>query len=373
MKNIFKLPLILAAYTVVACVALAFIYNITEPMIAATAANEVKSALTVIYPDATDFEDVTGKVESGTASITFDKAYVARTGEAVSGMVIQAIGPTYSSSTILVGVNMDRTIGSIKFTANTDTPGLGSKTADPAFSGQFSGKSVDDGFAVGSDVQAVSGATISSKGVANILKVAGYRAGEYLAANHGARAGTGSAPVIAELVPMSADEALADIFPQSSFEPLEGAISNTVEKSVLITGSWLVKTDGKVSGVAVQAKGQTYHASTVLVGVNLDRTIAGVRINETTDSKNYGGRMLDPAFYGTFTGKPVDDPYLVKSGESDGDVDSISGATISTMGVANIIKVAGFEGSKHLAEKHGGKAGPAGSVPFQLNVIPEEE
>jgi Na+-translocating ferredoxin:NAD+ oxidoreductase subunit G len=373
MKNAIKLPLILAAYTVVACVALAFIYQVTAPLIAETAANEVKAGLTVVFPAASDFEDVTGSLESGSAAITFDKAYVAKKGDAAVGMVVQVTGPTYSSSTILVGVDMDRAITQVKFMANADTPGLGSKTAEEPFVGQFNGKSVDDAFAVKKDVAAVSGATISSKGVAAMLKLAGYKAGEYLAEKYGAKAGTGSAPVVADFAPMPVDAALAELFPGATFESIGTAIANTVEKSVVITESWLAKKDGKAVGVAVQAKGQTYKASTVLVGVNMNRTLAGLRVNATSDSKNYGLGMLDPDFYLMFDGKGVDDAFLVKTASASGDVDSITGATISTMGLSNMAKIAAFEGAAYLASKHGGKAAPSGAGAFALNVIPEEE
>ncbi len=378
MKNSLKLPLILAAYTVVACVGLAFVYMATAPLIEAAAANEVKSALAVIYPDASDFADVTGSVESGSPTIKFDRAFVAKKDDTVLGMVIQATGPTYDSSTVLVGVNMDRTIQSAKVTANSDTPGLGSKTSEEPFIGQFAGKSIDDAFVAKKDVVAISGATISSKGMSNILKLAGYQAGEYLAKNYGAAAGTGSAPVVAELAPMAVDAALADLFPGAEYEPLSEGVANTLERSVVFIASWLVKKDGKTIGVAVQAKGQTYKASTVIVGVGLDRRLVGVRVNETSDSPNYGKGMLDPAYYGSFSGKSVDDPFIAKPsseggyGDPSGDVDSISGATISTMGLANMVKLAGYEGAAYLADK-GGKPAPAGSETFAINAIPEEE
>jgi electron transport complex protein RnfG len=380
MKNAFKLPLILAAYTVTACVALALVNNVTSPLIERAKANEANAALKIVFADASSFDDVTGKLESGSQSIRFDKAFVAKKGDAVIGMVMQVTGPTYASSTILAGVTMDRKITTIKFLSNTDTAGLGSKTADAPFSGQFSGKSVDDKFAVKDDVQAVSGATISSRGVATMLKLAGYKAGEYLASNFGGKAGSGAAPVIADIAPMEAGAALKDLFPDAAVEPLpEGAIANTVEESIVIDASWLVREGGKVTAVVVQARGQTYKASTALVGVKLDRTLAGIRIVATTDSKKYGYAMCDPAYYSKFSGKPVDDPFIAKSsaeggvGSPDGDVDAISGATVSTMGLANIVKIAGYEGAQYLAKNAGGKKGAAGSEKITLNAIPVEE
>ena len=53
-----------------------------------------------------------------------------------------------------------------------DTPSLGSKAAEEPFIGQFKGKGIKDNFSVGDDVVAISGATITSRGVSAILKTA---------------------------------------------------------------------------------------------------------------------------------------------------------------------------------------------------------
>jgi electron transport complex protein RnfG len=373
MKTMIKLSFILALYASVACVALAFVYNLTAPRIEASKRNEVKSALREVCPDATDFLDVTGSLTSGSTSIIIDRAYVAKSGDAAIGMVLQVTGPTYKSSTLLVSVGMSRAIDAVRFLVNSDTPGIGTKTAEPSFIDQFKAKSIDDSFKTGNDVQAISGATISSKAVASILKLAGYRAGEYLAANYGAPAGSSSAPVLTESAPMELQAALADLFPGADFTDVSDKVTNTVESSIVITGAWLAKKDGKVAGIAVQAKGQTYKASTLLVGVAPDRTLSGVRVNATTDSKKYGYPMVESDFYGKFTGKSVDDDFFVTTADAPGDVDALSGATISSMGFANIAKVAAFEGAAYLASSGSGAKGKAASSPFALNQIPEEE
>lgn len=375
MKTMFKLSLTLAAYAVVACVGLAFVYNATAPIIEASAANEVKGALKVLFPEASDFTDVSSEFGGPAGSIGFDRAFVAVSGDAPIGMIVQATGPTYKSSTLLVAVDMNRTVTKVQFTANTDTPGLGTKTAESPFIDQFFGKKTDDEFKTGSDVTAISGATISSKAVAAIIKAAAWQAGDYLAKNHGAAAGSGSAPVVAELAPFTLEAGLAELFPECSFEQLPSdAIANSVERSVVLSEAWLARSsDGSAAGVGIVAKGQTYKASTLLVGVLPDATLAGLRVLATTDSANYGKEMLSPDFYSLFAGKSVADAYLVKPSVPEGDIDSISGATISTQGVANMLKIAAYEGSRYLRSAHGGKAASFAEDPFILNVIPEQE
>jgi len=193
MKTMFKLSFVLAAYTVIACVGLAVVYNITAPLIAEAAAKEVKTALAEIFPEAKDFEEVTGKLESGNDKIVFNKVFVATSDSGAIGMVVQVTGPTYASATLLIGVGADRKLKPVKFMALTDTPGLGLKAAQDPFRGQFTGKSVDDAFTVGSaksgaDVVAISGSTITSKGVSKIIKLTGALAGDYLGSNYGAAA-----------------------------------------------------------------------------------------------------------------------------------------------------------------------------------------
>ncbi len=377
MKTMIKLSFVLGIYAAVACVALAGVYILTAPRIAAAARAEVNSSLLVIFPEADDFVEVSGEVESPASSIAFNGAFVAKKGDEVLGMVVKATGATYKSTTLLVGVDMKRALKPLVFMENTDTPGLGTKTSEEPFVGQFAGKSLDDAYAIGKDVQAISGATISSKGVALIARVAGYAAGEYLSSNHGAPAGTGAAPAIAELKPMGDEQALAELFPDCEFEPI-GGFANGLEKSIVFDAAWLAKGGGKIAGVAIKARGQTYKASTLIVGVRPDRTLAGMRVSATGDSKNYGYEMLDPAFYGKFAGMSVDARFTVRASgadaETDADgIDSISGATVTTLGVANIVKVASLSGAAYLADGKGGAESPAGAEPFSLNELPEQE
>ena len=172
MKDTLKLSIVLSLYTVVACLALAFVHNFTEPIIQKVKEQKSKEALQSIFPLATSFEDILGELENVDGNIKIQSAFVAKKEDEDIGMTIQATGPTYAHATILVGITMDRKITSIKFLELLDTPSLGSKAAEEPFIGQFNNKSIQDNFSVGDDVVAISGATITSKGVATILKTA---------------------------------------------------------------------------------------------------------------------------------------------------------------------------------------------------------
>ena len=373
MKSMVKLSATLAAFTVSASLCLALVHLYTKPYIDANAERAQTAGLRQIFPDAAGFDPVTDFPASGSSSITFNKAYIARSENGVLGAVVMATGATYKSSTLLVGTGIDRVLKPVVFIENTDTAGLGTKTAESPFIDQFAGKTADDSFVLGEDLDGISGATISARGVSRIVQLAAYHSGAYLAEHHGGKAGTGAAPVVKEAAPMSVEDALADIWGDLDTADVSDAIENTIERSILFDGAWLVRDSDEVAGVAILARGQTYKASAILVAVRPDRTLAGIRIIETTDTKNYGYAMVEPDFYELFTGKPVDDPYLVAPTVSDGDVDAISGATISTLGVANMVKIAAWEGSQYLADNHGGMPGADRSDPFVLNEIPQWE
>lgn len=70
-------------------------------------------------------------------------------------------------------------LGRVRVSEQTETPGIGAQIMEPGFLAQFEAKPVADAFEAGADVQAISGATISSTAVAAGIK-AGLR--EVLAA-----------------------------------------------------------------------------------------------------------------------------------------------------------------------------------------------
>ena len=64
---------------------------------------------------------------------------------------------------LMVGVNADGTVRGVEIISHSETPGFGAKADDPDYLGQYSGKSGK--FALGRDVDAISGATISSRAI----------------------------------------------------------------------------------------------------------------------------------------------------------------------------------------------------------------
>jgi electron transport complex protein RnfG len=97
--------------------------------------------------------------------ITFYRAYDSN--NKLKGFVISSKTKGYSSDIeTAVGLNLNLEIVGVKILSQNETPGLGNRIAEPSFLGQFQGKNLDNL----NEVQAITGATISSGAVINSIK-----------------------------------------------------------------------------------------------------------------------------------------------------------------------------------------------------------
>ncbi len=183
MKQTVKLAVTLAAYAVSACLALAAVYSFTAPIIEQVKMGKTNNALQEVFPEADDFKEVKEGIPEQDGKIKFLNACTALKNNEPVGFTLTASGPTYSSATILIAYNLDNTIRKIEFLELTDTPSLGTKAAEEPFIGQFNGMAMDSDFEVGSSITAISGATITSKGVSEILKSGTLVAKSYIKEN----------------------------------------------------------------------------------------------------------------------------------------------------------------------------------------------
>ena len=177
MKHILKLGITLALFASVSCFCLALVNHITAPVIEQRQADKASSGMKTVFAHADSFEETTDFKASAVQAISIDKMYLAKKGGSVIGAVAQVTGPTYDRSTIIFGIKKDGVLTGMQFLSSSDTAGFGLKASDPnytvssgkTFYGQFEGKNANDGFVPGQTFEAVSGATITSKGVAELL------------------------------------------------------------------------------------------------------------------------------------------------------------------------------------------------------------
>ena len=192
MKQMMKLSVMLALYTVVACLALAAVNMLTAPRIQAAKEAKTKIALQAIFPDADEFRPVTEGMPKSVDKVAFGDTYIALQGGKPAGNIVTVSGHSYDQATILTGIDMEGKLKMIQFLVLTDSPGIGTKAKDEPFIGQFRNKPVTDAFALGGDVQAIAGATITSTAVTRMVKIAVNAAVSYMSSQGIAGSGSGN-------------------------------------------------------------------------------------------------------------------------------------------------------------------------------------
>ncbi|MCL2318766.1 MAG: FMN-binding protein [Treponema sp.] len=197
-----KLGVILALYSTIACVGLAFIYAGTEQVIEQRRQTDQEAALKELFPDADSFKPITVKSPDPAVIIEEGDAFAAmKNGKAV-GAALTASRAGYSGTgkpiVTMVGVDASGKINGVKILdASGETPGLGANAASPnyyvdrsrgiRFYDQFAGKNAADPFVPKQDVIIITAATITSRAVAASVKAAGVAAMAWLGSQGGSR------------------------------------------------------------------------------------------------------------------------------------------------------------------------------------------
>lgn len=176
-KEMLRLGLILVCYAVVSCTILAVVNNFTAPQIETNRINKAKKAMAMVFPEADNFKLIEDGIHGLNATMVVSNGYLAEKDGKVIGGVIQVDGPTYDKGKIIVGIDLKGTITGMEILELSDSPGFGLKANDSSyklpngktFYEQFSGKSALNGFSNGANFDCISGATITSKGLGNMV------------------------------------------------------------------------------------------------------------------------------------------------------------------------------------------------------------
>ena len=111
---------------------------------------------------------------NGSARYTFEEdIYIVFAEEAVVGYAYLASGKGYGGYIdILVGLEDETTLRGISIIRHSESPGLGAKITENEFRDQFIGLEIDDVELEydGGQIDAITGATISSKAVADAVR-----------------------------------------------------------------------------------------------------------------------------------------------------------------------------------------------------------
>lgn len=150
--------LILALICAVASGLLAGVNLLTRARILAQAQAEEQAGLKEVLPEGVRFEPV----KSGEALLYY-RAY--DDADRLVGVAFKAAAKGYSSAIqTLAGMTQEGAITRIKILEQSETPGLGMRITEPEFTRQFNNKNNLD------EIQAITGATISSGAVIEAVK-----------------------------------------------------------------------------------------------------------------------------------------------------------------------------------------------------------
>ncbi len=158
MKEIMRLGIFLMVVSTIAAAALTGTYLYTAPRIEAQKIAERQSSLKEVMTGAVIFKEV--KTEQENYYIGLDK------NKNKIGFVFAVAPKGYGGKIeMLVGINPEGKILGVKIERHNETPGLGSQATAPGFLKQFKGKSAKDSLQAKKDIQAITGATITTKAV----------------------------------------------------------------------------------------------------------------------------------------------------------------------------------------------------------------
>jgi H+/Na+-translocating ferredoxin:NAD+ oxidoreductase subunit G len=166
-RDILKITLNLVVIYLIGGFVLAFVYAKTSPVMFRNAAIEKEKALKELMPDADKIE----KIGDWYVHEKHAEYFIAKRGNNVIGYIIQSFGKGYSSYIdTLVAVDKDFHVQKISILGQKETPGLGDAIEGDSFKKEFQGKDAEQLKVLRTDttdyIQAISGATISSRAVA---------------------------------------------------------------------------------------------------------------------------------------------------------------------------------------------------------------
>lgn len=163
MSNEYRPAIILLIIAVIASAILSFTYVQTKSRIDRNVAEKIATIQKRVLPGADEYN------EKQLGSLTY---YEAITDGSLTGRVLLVRPSGYGGPIdLLVGIKAGKVSG-VEVLQMKETPGFGDKVSTPKFIKQFLGKSADDPVAIREDIDAVTGATITSKAFINGVREA---------------------------------------------------------------------------------------------------------------------------------------------------------------------------------------------------------
>ena len=178
-KFILKVAGTLTVIALVVAALLGLVNNITADKIAEIDAENTRIAMSAVVPEGSEFTDkleISDDVAAAAAAQggKLTELYGVKNAGADAGYVMKiAASGSQGTITMMVGVDANKAITGISVVSHSETSGIGTKVVgnEPNAAGvpvldQFIGLSGAGSLTVGGNITAVSGATVSTKGIA---------------------------------------------------------------------------------------------------------------------------------------------------------------------------------------------------------------
>ena len=165
-----RMIVVLGLVSLLSGASLVFVYEYATPLIEANQKKALEEAIFNVVPGAVKYEEVTKEGEA------FFKVY--NKGNTLLGYAFTAEGNGYQGNiAIIAGIEKDlTTLSGIEILESAETPGLGGEINERGFKDQFVGlmctpmiECIKQQREKGNQIQAITGATISSQSVVDIL------------------------------------------------------------------------------------------------------------------------------------------------------------------------------------------------------------
>jgi electron transport complex protein RnfG len=194
MRDMIKPALSLFVICLVTALCLGVVNNVTMEPIAQRIAMDAEEQRKQVLPQAESFEKLEGWKEQDESGL-IKEVYAAYIGDKLAGYVFSAAPKGFGGEiAVTVGIDSESAITGVRVGDNQETPGLGTKTADAKFTEQYIGKDIGKEIKIvkrpasaDDEIQAVSGATISTRAVTNAVQASAKLGAKLLENGGGSR------------------------------------------------------------------------------------------------------------------------------------------------------------------------------------------
>lgn len=330
-STLLNMVLVLGGITLIAAACLGLVYDVTKGPIEQAKASKTTGALSQVMPE---FDN---DPSAGVQTIEIDgmpiKVYTGLKGDAVAGYAVETMTKNGFNGEIrlMVGFDPNGEIVNIEVLQHNETPGLGSKIADPdnVLLVSFQGKNPQElnmkVYKDGGDIDVITASTISSRAYVDAVE-RGYKAFQSVALGQN----------IAQEKP---SDYLSMVLPNKQYVGVPETVEVNGEKAVVTLSSDEIGPLGYA--VEVVTEDGFIGPIRLMVGFTPQLEIYNAVVMEQNETPGYGSQITDAdnSVLASLKGKRGRDiDWRLKA--DGGDVDAISGSTVTSRAYMKAVKKA---------------------------------